>query len=76
VRVSPDWAEAAKRIGFAASLSPAFDMSKEQYESLHDTRAAAALPTLPGGRFRIQRVGDRYEPAFQDLGIEYYEYVR
>jgi hydroxymethylglutaryl-CoA synthase len=76
VRVAPDWAEAAKRIGFTAALTPAFDLTKEQYEALHDTRAAAGLPALPGGRFRIGRVGDRYEPGFQDLGIEYYEYVR
>ena len=76
VRVAPDWAEAAKKIGFAAALTPAFDLTKEQYESLHDTRAAAGLPALPGGRFRIGHVGDRYEPGFQDLGVEYYEYVR
>jgi hydroxymethylglutaryl-CoA synthase len=76
VRVAPDWAEAARRIGFAEALTPAFDLSKEQYETLHDTRAASGLPALPGGRFRIARVGDRYEPGFQDLGIEYYEYER
>jgi hydroxymethylglutaryl-CoA synthase len=76
VRMAPEWAEAAKRIGFAAALSPAFDLTQAQYESLHDTAKAENLPSLPGGRFRITRVGDRYEPAFQDLGIEYYEYVR
>jgi hydroxymethylglutaryl-CoA synthase len=74
--ISPTWTEAARRIGFAAALERSVDLSQEQYESLHDTRRAAGLPSLPGDRFRIARVGDRYEAGFQDLGIEYYEYVR
>jgi hydroxymethylglutaryl-CoA synthase len=75
-RVVKGWQEAAKRIGFAKSLERFVDLSQEQYESLHDTRRAAGLPNLPGDRFRIARVGDRYEAGFQDLGIEYYEYVK
>jgi hydroxymethylglutaryl-CoA synthase len=74
--IAPGWTEAARRIGFAAALERSVDLSQEQYESLHDTRRAAGLPSLPGDRFRIARVGDRYEAGFQDLGIEYYEYVR
>jgi hydroxymethylglutaryl-CoA synthase len=76
VRVAPDWAEAAKRIGFGSALGTAADITQAQYESLHDTGNAPGLPNLPGGRFRIHKVGQRYEPGFQDLGIEYYEYVR
>jgi hydroxymethylglutaryl-CoA synthase len=75
-RVTPGWTDAARRIGFARSLESFVDLSQDQYESLNDTRRAAGLPNLPGDRFRIARVGDRYEPGFQDLGIEYYEYVR
>jgi hydroxymethylglutaryl-CoA synthase len=75
VRVSPTWTEAARRIRFGQALERSVDLSQEQYESLHDTRRAAGLPNLPGDRFRIARVGDRYEAGFQDLGIEYYEYV-
>lgn len=73
-RVVPGWSEAARRIGFAGALEPAFDLTRAQYESLHDT-GNADLPALPGNRFRVVRVGDRYEPSFQDLGVEYYEYV-
>ena len=75
-RVVPGWTDAARRIGFTAALERSIDLTQEQYESLHDTRRAAGLPNLPGDRFRIARVGDRYEAGFQDLGIEYYEYVR
>jgi hypothetical protein len=28
----------------------------------------------PQREFRIARVGRQYDPAFQDLGVEYYEY--
>lgn len=73
-RVVPGWQEAARRIGFAAALEPVVDLTRSQYESLHDT-GKADLPPLPGSRFRIARVGDRYEPSFQDLGMEYYEYA-
>jgi hydroxymethylglutaryl-CoA synthase len=76
LRIKPTWTEAAKRIGFGAALERSIDLSQSQYESLHDRRTAEGLPGLPGGRFRITHVGDRYDPAFQDLGIEYYEYVR
>jgi len=74
-RVVPGWADAAKNIGFAAALEPALDLTRDQYESLHDTGRADGLPPLPGGRFRISRVGDRYDPAFQDLAIDYFEYA-
>ena len=75
-RVAPTWSEAARHIGFAAALERAVDLTQAQYESLHDTRRVEGLPGLPGDRFRITRVGDRYEPGFQDLGVEYYDYVR
>jgi hydroxymethylglutaryl-CoA synthase len=76
VRIAPGWADAAKHIGFAAALQGAQDLSREQYESLHDTRTVSGVAPFPGNRFRISRIGTRYEPAFQDLGIEYYEYVK
>jgi hydroxymethylglutaryl-CoA synthase len=75
VRIASTWAEAAKNIRFAATLEHAIDLNQTQYESLHDTRRVSGIPSLPGDRFRITRVGDRYDAGFQDLGIEYYEYV-
>ncbi|HVU02195.1 MAG TPA: hypothetical protein VHE30_10595 [Polyangiaceae bacterium] len=76
IRIAPAWEDAARRIGFAAALEQAIDLTKEQYETLHDTRTVSGVPPLPGGRFRIARVGDRHEATFQDLGVEYYEYAR
>jgi hydroxymethylglutaryl-CoA synthase len=74
IRVSPTWTAAARRIALAAALAHAVDLDREQYESLHDRRVVDGLP-LPGGRFRVARVGTSYGAAFQDLGVEYYEYL-
>ncbi len=74
-RVAPGWAEATRRIGFGVALENAIDLDRSQYEALHDSRTVSGIPELPGGRFRIARIGRTYDPSFQDLGIEYYEYV-
>ncbi len=68
------WQAAAARIGFSAALGGAVDLTREQYEALHDG-APVDLCYTPRSEFRIARVGQSYEPAFQDLGVEYYEYV-
>lgn len=75
-RIPAGFQNAASRIRMAESMGGAVDLTKDQYESLHDNRAVSGLQPLPGDRFRISRVGDREEDAFQDLGVEYYEYVR
>lgn len=69
------WREAASRIGARRALSGAIDLSREQYEALHDGGRAEGLADPLPGTFAITRVGDRYEPAFQDLAVEYYEFV-
>ena len=33
------------------------------------------LTYAPQSEFVITHVGERYDPAFQDLGVEYYQYV-
>jgi hydroxymethylglutaryl-CoA synthase len=71
----PGWQQAAARIGFRAALAPAVDLSRVQYEALHDGVDVEGLSYTPTGEFRIARVGKRNETAFQDLGVEYYEYV-
>jgi hydroxymethylglutaryl-CoA synthase len=71
----PGWREAARRIGFANALSGALDLSQHQYEALHDRRDAADIDYLPKDEFAIHRVGQKYDPGFQDLGVEYYEFV-
>lgn len=74
VRPVQGWEQAALRIGFQEALAGAQDLSREQYEALHDGHEAG-LEYDPKAEFRITRVGERYEAAFQDLGVEYYEYV-
>jgi hydroxymethylglutaryl-CoA synthase len=71
----PGWQRAASTVRTARALENAVDLSKEQYESLHDHRELAGVVYEPRDRFVITRVGTAYEPAFQDLGVEYYEYV-
>jgi hydroxymethylglutaryl-CoA synthase len=69
------WREAARRIGFAEALAGPIDLNQRQYEALHDRRDAADIVYLPREEFTIHRVGKQYDPGFQDLGVEYYEYV-
>lgn len=76
IRPVAGWEKAAARIRFAEALANPVDLSREQYESFHDRRDAAGIVCTPqGGEFVISHVGERYEPAFQDLGVEYYKYV-
>jgi hydroxymethylglutaryl-CoA synthase len=71
----PGWREAAGRIGFAEALSGALDLSQQQYEAIHDRRDAADIDYRPKNEFAIHRVGEKYDAGFQDLGVEYYEFV-
>ena len=74
VRLADGWQTAARRIEFATALSDAIDLTKDQYEALHD-RQPVTLATPSKRRFAITRVGDRYDSNFQDLCVEYYDYV-
>jgi hydroxymethylglutaryl-CoA synthase len=71
----PGWERAARRIGFAPALAQAVDLTRDQYEALHDGFEVEGLSYTPSAEFRIARVGKSYETSFQDLGVEYYEYV-
>ena len=71
----PGWRQAAGQIGFARALEGAFDLSQAQYEALHDRRDAADIDCRPRGEFAICSVGQKYDAGFQDLGVEYYEFV-
>lgn len=70
------WETAARRIGFQKALEPAIDLNQTQYEALHDRRELVGLEYTPKDEFVIARVGTSYESSFQDLGVEYYEYVK
>jgi hydroxymethylglutaryl-CoA synthase len=75
VRVAQGWQHAAKRIGIEAALVDAIDLTRSQYEALHDGYAVPGLLYSPKQEFAISHVGDRYEKSFQDLAVEYYKYV-
>jgi hydroxymethylglutaryl-CoA synthase len=75
-RVVTGWQPHAKKIGLKQALSYATDLTREQYEALHDGREVADLkaPSQPG--FIVDRVGTLDTPKFQDFGIEYYRHVQ
>jgi len=75
LHAAPGWRDAAKRIGFAEALAGAVDLSQGQYEALHDRRDAADIEYRPREEFAIRSVGQKYDAGFQDLGVEYYEFV-
>jgi hydroxymethylglutaryl-CoA synthase len=67
---------AAARIGFLRALEGGVTLSRQQYEALHDGTEIPALPYTPKDEFAIARVGKQYGAAFQDLGVEYYDFVQ
>jgi hydroxymethylglutaryl-CoA synthase len=73
-RVVPGWQEAAGRTNLSAALEGAIDLTREQYEALHDGDEVLDLAGSRSG-FVIERIGDRDEPGFNDVGIEYYRYA-
>jgi len=71
----PGWQAAARKIGFKSALERAIDLDQAGYMALHDGRDGSQLGLEPENEFAILRVGEIYEENFQDLGVEYYEYV-
>jgi hydroxymethylglutaryl-CoA synthase len=74
--VQPGFEAAANRIGFLRSLEGGVTLSREQYEALHDGTELPALTYTPKDEFAIARVGKTYGAGFQDLGVEYYDFVQ
>jgi len=75
VRVAEGWKQAARKIQLAKALEDAVDLSREQYEELHDRGKLNGLKLTPRQEFIIDRIGQSNDTKFQDLGIEYYRYV-
>ena len=73
--VMPTWREAAAKIGFEAALEDCQNLTKAQYETLHDTGTAPGLRDPEDG-FVIESIGSSANPKFSDEGIEYYRFVR
>ncbi len=53
----------------------AVDLTRDQYEALHDGRRVTGLDYIPQNEFVIERVGCSDQRQFQDVGIEYYRYA-
>ncbi len=74
-RVVAGWQEAAAKTNLGSALKGAIDLTREQYEALHDGLEVRDLLAAPRTGFVIDRIGDRDESDFKDLGIEYYRYA-
>lgn len=75
IRPVEGWEQAARRIHVRDALDrDPVDLTQPQYEALHDGRDVE-LNVEPREEFVIARVGEQYDRNFQDLGVEYYEYV-
>ncbi|MEL7536322.1 MAG: hydroxymethylglutaryl-CoA synthase [Pseudomonadota bacterium] len=75
-RVVPGWEAAGARIDFTAALAGARDLTREQYERLHDGKRSPETDADGDGEFVIERVGCDTDSRFQDIGVEYYRYGR
>ena len=73
--VAEGWQEATRKIRFAETLELAVDLNESQYNALHSGGKPQGLAYLPRNEFVIERVGQRDERHFADIGIEYYRYV-
>jgi hydroxymethylglutaryl-CoA synthase len=71
--VVPGWEQAAARIGFRRSLESSQDLTRAQYESLHDSGQAEGL-LEPDDGFIIDSIGNNSH-RFSDEGIEYYRFL-
>ncbi|ESL11098.1 hypothetical protein TRSC58_01161 [Trypanosoma rangeli SC58] len=71
------WEAAASKINVSAALENPVNLTREQYEGLH---TGSMKEDLAAGKrkkeFVVGHVGSRNEAAFQDIGIEYYQFVR
>jgi hydroxymethylglutaryl-CoA synthase len=74
MQVVPGWEAAAGKIGFEAALEDAQNLSREQYESLHDSGTAEGLRD-PDDGFVVEAIGTNTNPALSDEGIEFYRYL-
>ena len=71
MRAVENWEVAAHKIGFSDALIGYQNLTREQYESLHDTGDARGLEEPLEG-FVIEAVGTHSAAGFSDEGIEYY----
>jgi hydroxymethylglutaryl-CoA synthase len=74
MRVVPGWESAALKIGFEEALEAPQNLTRVQYESLHDSGTAEGLRD-PDDGFVIDAIGTNMNPELSDEGIEFYRYL-
>jgi 3-hydroxy-3-methylglutaryl CoA synthase len=74
MQVVPGWETAARRIGFEEALLEPQNLTRAQYESLHDSGTADGLRD-PDDGFVIEAIGTNTNPRLSDEGIEFYRYL-
>jgi hydroxymethylglutaryl-CoA synthase len=68
------WEQAAGKIGFEAALEGAQNLTRQQYETQHDSGTAEGLH-VPDDGFVIDEIGTNTNPMLSDEGIEFYRYL-
>lgn len=74
MQVVPGWESAAIKIGFEEALEAPQNLTRAQYESLHDSGTAEGLRD-PDDGFVIDAIGTNMNPELSDEGIEFYRYL-
>ncbi|KAG8348171.1 putative Hydroxymethylglutaryl coenzyme A putativeryl coenzyme A synthase C terminal [Trypanosoma vivax] len=71
------WEEAASKLNVSKALENPVQLTKEQYEGMHSGSLKEDLAIdRRRTEFVVGRLGHRNETAFQDIGIEYYQFVK
>jgi len=73
--VQPGWREAAERIKLDAALAEPVDLTRAQYEALHDYGTAPGLEKRARGEFLVERIGEVNANGMDERGIPHHQYV-
>ena len=77
IRPVDGWEQPAAKIGCLKALSEPVDLTREQYETMHAGKQETDLAAgRRSGEFVISHTGMRNEAAFQDIGVDYYNFVK
>ncbi len=76
IRPVAGWEKAASRIGIERALESRVELTRAEYEALHDGEHGGPFDYPRRDAFAVSRIGERYDPGFQDLAVEYYSFLR
>ena len=74
MRVAANWKEAAKRLNTQQALENPRLLTREEYVALHEG-TPCNLTQEAQHEFVIQQTGTGFDPAIDDVGIDYYDYI-